>query len=40
MSKNILIISSSLSNTKNTKRLCEQFEKGAKESLNNVELLD
>ena len=40
MSKNILIISSSLSNTKNTKRLCEQFEKGAKESLNNVELLE
>jgi len=40
MSKNILIISSSLSGTKNTKKLCEQFEKGAKESLNNVVLLE
>ena len=40
MSKNILIISSSLSRTQNTKKLCEQFEKGAIESLNNVELLE
>lgn len=40
MSKNILIISSSMSGTKNTKKLCEQFEKGAKESLNNVDLLE
>lgn len=40
MSKNILIISSSLSKTQNTKKLCEQFEKGAKESNNNVELLE
>lgn len=40
MSKNILIISSSMSGTKNTKKLCEQFEKGAIESLNNVSLLE
>ena len=40
MSKNILIISSSMSGTRNTKKLCEQFEKGAKDSLNNVELLE
>lgn len=39
MSKNILIISSTMSGTRNTKKLCEQFERGAKESLNNVELL-
>ena len=40
MSKNILIISSSISSTRNTKKLCEQFKKGAQESLNNVELLE
>lgn len=40
MSKNILIISSSMSGTKHTKTLCEQFEKGAQESSNNVELLE
>lgn len=40
MSKNILIISSSMSGTRNTKKLCERFEKGAKDSLNNVELLE
>ena len=40
VSKNILIISSSMSGTRNTKKLCEQFEKGAIESLNNVELLE
>ena len=40
MSKNILIISSSMSGTRHTKKLCEQFEKGAIESLNNVELLE
>lgn len=40
MSKNILIISSSFSGTGNTKKLCEQFERGAKETLNNVELLE
>lgn len=40
MSKNILIVSSSLSGTKNTKKICEQFEKGALESLNKVELLE
>ena len=27
MSKNVLIISSSMSGTRNTKKLCEQFEK-------------
>ena len=40
MGKNILIISSSMSGTRNTKKLCEQFEKGTKDSLNNVELLE
>lgn len=40
MSKNVLIISSSMSQTKNTKKLCEQFAKGAKEASNNVELLE
>lgn len=40
MSKNVLIISSSLSGTQHTKKLCKQFEKGAKESLNKVELLE
>lgn len=40
MNKNILIISSTMSGTRRTKKLCEQFEKGAKESLNNVELLE
>lgn len=40
MSKNILIISSSMSGTRNTKKLCKQFEKGAIESSNNVELLE
>lgn len=40
MSKKILIISSSLSGTRNTKKLCEEFEKGAKKSLNEVELLE
>lgn len=40
MSKNVLIISSSLSGTRNTKKLCERFEKGAKKSLNDVELLE
>ena len=40
MSKNILIISSSLSGTRHTKKLCEQFEKGATEASNNVELLE
>ena len=40
MSKNILIISSSMSGTRNTKKLCEQFEKVAKESLNNDGLLE
>ena len=40
MSKNVLIISSSMSGTKNTKKLCEQFAEGAKASSNNVELLE
>ena len=40
MSKNILIISSSMSSTRNSKKLCEQFAKGAKEASNNVELLE
>ena len=40
MSKNILIISSSMSGTRHTKKLCEQFEKGANESSNSVELLE
>lgn len=40
MSKNILIVSSSLSGTRNTKKLCEQFKKGSIESSNNVELLE
>lgn len=40
MSKNILIISASLSGTNNTKKLCEQFKKGALEAQNNVELLE
>ena len=40
MSKNILMISSSLSGTRNTKKLCAQFKKQAIESLNNVELLE
>lgn len=40
MSKNVLIISSSLSGTRNTKKLGEQFAKGAKDALNNVELLE
>lgn len=40
MSKNILIISLSMSGTRNTKKLCEQFENGAIESSNNVELLE
>lgn len=40
MGKNILIISSLMSGTRNTKKLCEQFEKGTKDSLNNVELLE
>lgn len=29
-----------MSGTRNTKKLCEQFEKGTVESLNNVELLE
>lgn len=29
MGKNVLIISSSLSGTRNTKKLCEHFEKGS-----------
>ena len=29
-----------MSGTRNTKKLCEQFEKGTKDSLNNVELLE
>ena len=40
MRKNILIISSSLSKTEHTLKLCKQFEKGAIESLNNVELMN
>ena len=40
MRKNVLIISSILSGTRNTKKLCERFEKGAKKSLNDVELLE
>ena len=40
MSKNILIISSSLSGTRHTRKLCDQFAKGATESLNNVEILE
>ena len=40
MRKNILIKSSSMSGTRNTKKLCEQFAKVAIESLNNVELLE
>ncbi len=40
MSKNILIISSSLSNTKNTLKLCEQFKKGAEDAQNSVELIE
>lgn len=40
MSKNILMISSSMSNTRNTKKLCEQFKKGAIDSSNSVELLE
>lgn len=40
MGKNILIVSSSMSGTQNTKKLCEQFKKGAEESLNHVELIE
>ena len=40
MSKKVLIISSSLSATRNTKKLCEQFKNGAEESQNSVELLE
>lgn len=40
MSKKVIIISSSLSATRNTKKLCEQFKKGAEESQNSVELLE
>lgn len=40
MSKNILIISASLSGTNNTKKPCEQFKKWALEAQNNVELLE
>lgn len=40
MSKKILIISLSLSATRNTKALCDQFKKGAEESENSVELLE
>ena len=29
-----------MSGTRHTKKLCEQFEGGAKESLNNVELIE
>ena len=40
MSKKILIISSSFSWSNNTKKLCEQFKKGAEEAGNEVELLE